>query len=224
MPLTAGLPNTEYDVVVRIEVGKRLDILEWTPEADPNGLVFSRVITEGEPTAVWGKVKGITTDPIKYEEVGSIALCQATASSWYYNSSTLYLHTTTGTAPDSSDHVLMSLFWKSFGTGVMDVDGVPCEPLLDKKTIPAITQEISLSSAGGSRTAFGAIKLKNYEYFFCLDLNLYEYQAKLMECWVGDAGTAFSGFTQYFTGWSGDIELDDYDITIGIEDVRFYVR
>jgi hypothetical protein len=158
-------------------------------------------------------------------EVASIELCEYTVGSWFYDSAaqTLYLHTSTDADPGGGEFLFMMLFWKPFSNVIMDVDGIPSEPLIDKGTIPGITSEISLMSAGGSRTSFGSIALKNDNYFFYTDLSLYEYQAKRLECWVGNVGTLFSAFGRYFVGWTGDIEITDSEMSINIEDLRLCV-
>ena len=222
MSITPGTPVAEINVVIRIEVGKRLDTEIWASEGSST---YSRVITEGEPNSVWEKVIGVVSDPLEYTEVGSLVDCKAGTSCWFYDSATatLYLHTSTGEDPGIGVFLLMSLFWKPFSNVIIDVDGIPSEPLIDKGAIPGITSEISLMSVGGSRAAFGSIVLKNDGYFFYTDLSLYEYQAKRLECWAGNAGTLFSAFGEYFVGWTGDIEITDSEMSINIEDLRMCV-
>lgn len=225
MAIIQGTPITELDSVIRIEVGKRLEVEFWQQEDSPNDDVYSLVITEGKPNAIWEKEIGAASDPIEYVEMASIDLCEYIVGSWFYDSAslTLYLHTSTDADPGGAGFLFMMLFWKPFSNVIMDVDGIPSEPLIDKGAIPGITSEISIMSAGGSRTAFGSITLKNDNYFFYTDLSLYEYQAKRLECWAGNAGTLFSAFDRYFVGWTGDIEETDSEMSINIEDLRVCV-
>jgi len=176
--------------------------------------------------AWWGHFPSIClADSLKYGEEASIEDCQGNVGSWFYNVTTLvlYIHAYASVDPRGAMLVLMSLFWRPFGNKIMDVDGTPSEPLLDKNSIPGITQEISLLSQGGTKASFGTIKLNNESHFFYTDPSAYEYQAKKVECWVGNTGSVFASFGKYFIGWSGDIEINDSEMNLNVEDMRLYV-
>lgn len=225
MAITEGTPITELDVVVRIELGRRLEELVWAQELAPNDSVYSVSHVEGSPNSVYEKLLNAYLDPVQYTPVASIADCQAAECSWYYDSSTalLYVHASGGVDPGGGSILLMSLFWKPFGNVIIDVDGVPCEPLLDKKSVPGLAQEIALFSQGGTHVSFGEIELKNDAYFFYTDLSLHEYQAKRLECYVGNTGSPFASFWRYFTGWTGDYNVNDEVLSIAVEDLRLYI-
>jgi hypothetical protein len=157
----------------------------------------------------------------EYTEVGSVAECEATEGSWYWDESTgtFYIHPT-GDA-DPATLLLMATYAERVATDEVVIAGEPYQGLLQSANIPDVVTEISGLHVGGVVQQFGAISINNDGHYDD-DLNTYIYEAAEVDAYIfGEwRGERSDPIETLWTGWTGRVEWSDLLITIGIEDLR----
>lgn len=215
--------------LLEIELGHRIDTDSWTQCDAPNTAVFwIDHAAEGEPSRV--KECDRSTHAIaEYEAADDVADCQATASSWFYDSATgrLYVHTSGGDSPSTSGaYYVMSLFWERLcdgqyeGSKAVYYNGVWYLPYLDESSIPDVSLEVSMFSEGGVKQSFGTIDLINADGYFDQRVADYIYCGKKAVLQVGVPGSALADFVTIWRGWTGNWECTDERLSISTEDER----
>lgn len=227
MPFADNLGDAKQDWVylLEIEVGHRIDGDSWTQDGVYTNCWWI-VHAEGEPSKV-------EEDGAELTERASLTLCNGTASSWYFDSSTnkLYLHVADSGDPGDAGQIIQSFFWEYycnkqpektpviFTINSLDVFYLP---YLDDDDIPSIDLETTGYHEGGTRQSFGVVKIINADGYFDSRLTDYIYEAKKLLWKVGKLGDAYTDYAVLWRGWTGSIEWSDEDIEIGIEDLRRY--
>lgn len=229
MTLAAEQEKVEKRLVwlLEIELGYRIEAKTWTQADAPNTACwYMDHAAEGEPSRVRQLLRSshaITT----YTEKASVAECQATASTWFYDSSNgrLYLHASAGDAPDTaSKYYLMSHFWhrvcshqyESPNT-VVDAAGLFIEPRLGK-TPADVTLEINEFTEVGLRQSWGSVKIANADGKYDSWLPRYIWHMCLFYLKVGGVGDAYANYTIVHRGRTGSIFWTDDELEVGIED------
>lgn len=229
MTLAAQQAKNEKELIYRfrIEVGHRIDTDTWVQADAPNTDCYSIAHAEGKPSKVREYLKASDTIA-EYTERASLALCQANASSWFFDTATnaLYVHTSSGAAPDSGDFLVESHFWEAFCDRQLSApyeityDGKWCPAILDHDSIPDVSLEVTPFSDGGIKQSFGSIALFNGDKYFDSRLADYIYEAAQAILEVGSPGDADAAYTTIWWGWTGQTEYDDETVIINFEDPR----
>jgi len=178
--------------------------------------------TEGKPSKV-------EENGFEYTERASRALCNANASSWYWDSanSRLYVHTSGSDDPGTAEkYIILSYFWEriinmQFKEPVV-FNGHYYLPYLNDEDVPNITMEIFGYHKGGLSQSFGTIRLINTDGYFDTRLSDYIYEAKKLIWKVGKKGDAYADYATLWIGWTGGNSWSDKEVEIEIEDLRKY--
>jgi len=170
--------------------------------------------------------------PSKVEENGaaltcqdSLALCNANAGSWYWDSTNtrLYVHTTG--SDDPVGYIIIAFFWE-YLTNAQYVDediifnGNEYLPYLNDDDIPDVTSETSGYQEGGTKQSFGSVKVINADGRYDTRLSDYIYEAKKIILKAGIKGGNYASYATYWIGWTGGIGWAPEEIEIDIEDLR----
>ena len=215
--------------LLEIEVGHRIDADSWTVCAAPNTSVFwMDHLAEGEPTRVKECARA-THSLEEYAEKASIAECQGTAKTWYYDSTTgrLYVHTSGGNDPSTAGtYYLCAYFWERLcdgqreGSEAVYYNDAWYLPYLDETSIPDVTLEVSTHSEGGIKQSFGTVGLLNADGYFDTRVADYVYTGKQAVLKVGAPGDAYGDFTTIWRGRTGGLTWSDETLEVDTEDDR----
>jgi len=193
---------------------------------DPYHVCFSQ---EGQSSYYITHSEG---KPSKVEENGaaltcqdSLALCNANAGSWYWDSTNtrLYVHTTG--SDDPVGYIIIAFFWE-YLTNAQYVDediifnGNEYLPYLNDDDIPDVTSETSGYQEGGTKQSFGSVKVINADGRYDTRLSDYIYEAKKIILKAGIKGGNYASYATYWIGWTGGIGWAPEEIEIDIEDLR----
>jgi hypothetical protein len=205
-------------LLLDIEVGRRLDLLTWVQAAAPNTACWYIAHPEGSPTKVEADGAELSAELV-------LADCQSTEVSWFYDPTTLrlYVHIAGGGGPTDADPYLMSCHWERIANDAVDYAGHPYYPALDVSSIPDIGYSIGGYQEGNTQLSFGVLKILNGNGHFDALFDLYIWEAKRFIITVGEKGHADADFIPGWTGWTGDIEWSDIDISITTEDLQTHV-
>ena len=221
--------------VLAIELKYRIDAKAWTQCDAPNTSVFwMDHLAEGAPSRV-RECDRATHLIVEYAAGVSIAACQATAKTKFYDSSDgkLYVHTTNGNAPSTAGaYYLSSHFWERWcarqlaSPNEIICDGQWAEPRLAEDSVGEVNLSATPFSEGGIQQSFGSVKIQNadgrYDAWLDYASGHYIWSAcpiVLMSATPGDDWATIQAQTMW-RGWTGNVGRDDNDITIDIEDER----
>lgn len=219
MALDLSDPRIDLVSLLEIELGHRIDEDVWTQSGADNSWYISH--PEGEPSKVEQCLASVVT---AYTERASLALCNANASSWFWDSANtrLYVHTSGSDDPGGGSYLIQSYFWEYFcnkQAGDIIFNSHNYLPYLDN-TIPSITVETSGYHEGGTLQTFGTISVINTDGYFDTRLSDYIYEAKKIIYKVGKKGDAYGSYITFWIGWTGNIGWSDAYVKIGIDDLR----
>jgi hypothetical protein len=229
MTLAAEQPKAEKNLfwLFEVELRYRIEGKSWTQDDAPNTACWWMAhSTEGEPSRVLQLLRstGVITT---LTERATLVLCQANASSWFYDTATGYLHVhmSGGDAPDTaSKYYLKSYFWKAFPTHqyempntVYDANGAYVEARLGQMAT-GVTQEVNDFDEVGIRQTWDSIRIANADGKY--DAALVTYIWHLCKCIlkIGAPGDAYANLVTINRGRTGSIDWDDQEISIDIED------
>ena len=215
-----ALSNWERVYLIEIEVGHQIDGDVWIQCGAPNTNVWYISHPEGDPSRV-------EEDSVAYVEKASVILCQATASTWFWDVATqrLYIHTSGSDDPAGGSYDILSFFWEYYTNMQFTDEPVIYSdhyylPYLNSDNMPDISMEVSDYSSGGIRTSYGTIKMINADGRWDTRLSTYIYEFKrtiIKACKkgsnVGDMGILIDSFI-------GDISLDDQSVEFSLTDPR----
>jgi hypothetical protein len=229
LELELAKATKELAYLLEIELGHRIDTDAWTQCDAPNTAVFwIDHAAEGKPSRAKECDRSAHTIA-EYEEADDLADCQATASSWFYDSATgrLYVHTSGGDSPSTAGaYYIASYFWERLcdgqyeGAKAVYYNSTWYLPYLDESSIPDVSLEVSMFSEGGIRQSFGTIHLINTDGHFDQRVADYIYCGKKAVLQVGVPGSALADFVTIWRGWTGNWECTDERLSISTEDER----
>lgn len=221
--------------LLEIEVAARIDNLVWTQ----NGSADTYYITplEGIPSRIREIDQGlvvvsgpltahVVTEYAGPDTIADLAACEATPGSWFFDPATgdLYIHTTSGAAPDSGNFYIALYFLKRFCDGQYPApnelvfNGIWYDPRLKKDSLPDFSMEIAGFQEGGVRQTWGEMKLANADGALDQELDDYIWENKIYILKVGSPGDLYASFITVSRGRTGSISWDDKEIMIGVED------
>lgn len=167
---------------VGIELKYQIETRAWTQCNAPNTAVWwMDHLAERAPSRV-RECDRTTHLIVEYTPKASIAECQATAKTQFYDSATgrLYVQTTNGDSPAAAGaYYLSSHFWERVTTQQLRapyefvLDGKWPEPRLDESSIPGVSQTVAPFSEGGVRQSFGSVKIQNADKHYDSWLDIY---------------------------------------------------
>ena len=217
---------TEQNLIwlAEIEPARRLEEESWTQADAPNDSCYYIAHPEGKPS----RVKECLVSSgliITYAEQASLADCQSTASSWYWDAanSRLYVQTsTTADSPSGGLYLVNSYFWELIADRQVDLNGAPYRPLLDSSSIKDLSFEATQFSTGGIAQSFGAVRVLNDNHYWDARLAAYVYEGKRIIIRFGKSGDAYADYIKLFDGYTGGIAWEDGAVTFETEDPRRY--
>jgi hypothetical protein len=228
MTLAAEQGKQAQELVYRLrcEVGHRIEGDAWTQCDAPNTAVFwMDHLAEGTPSRVQ-ECERATSTRVEYTPKASIAECQATAKTWFYDSADgkLYVQTTNGDSPAAAGaYYLRSRFWDCYcdkqypAPREIVYGGAWCLPWLSADSIPDATLEVTPFSEGGVKQSFGSIAIFNGEGNFDSWLYDYIYCAAPAVLEVGSPGDDDADYTPIWRGWIGGVEWSDAGVVLHCE-------
>jgi len=213
-------PDIQPCWLLEWEVGLRIDELVWTQQSSPYANCW------GLPTAA---------APSRLRETGqrtakknSLAECQATTGTWWWDTGVLYVHTSADDTP--ANHIYLSHNWEYFAShSPITFNGHDYLPILSADSIQQVTTGCSPYHEGGMKQSFGAVKLLNGDGYFDARLSAYIYEGKYMRLLQGEIDhmendvvvpKPYDTFRVYWEGWSGNIDWAEDAITVGTTDIR----
>lgn len=210
-----------------LELGYRLDGKTWTQDATYTACYWVDHSTEGEPSRVRELLLSSETETdYGTTPAASLAACNTTAGSWYYDSSTgrLYVHTTTGADPGSGTFYICSHFYRYFcddqqaGDKEIVFNGQWYEPRLDRDSVSDVEIEVSDFSEGGVSRSWGSVTILNADGAYDAELAKYIWTGCYCRILAGVPGEAYANFAVLFPGKTGTIDWDDEKFDIAIDD------
>lgn len=218
MPFAPNGYNANLVMLVDIEIARRLDTLTWTQAAAPNNDCWYVSHPEGEPSKVETNGSALIHAP-------SLAGCQGTAQTYFYDSATgrLYVHITGGGSPTIANPYLLSFHVRRFATDVEEYDGHLYLPVLPADSIPSVSSSTGRFHENGTSLSFGTIKILNGDGRFDTLFDAFIWEAKRVTVRLGEKGKGDANYMVIFDGWTGDISWNDDFVEIGTEDLRTLV-
>lgn len=214
-----------------VEVAKRIDNLAWTNV--PGTDAYYITPAEGEPSRI-REIDGVLHAVTEYAEQASLAACESTAGSWFFDSATgrLYIHATEIGAgsgavsgdPSAGDYYIAAFFWKLYCDGQFPApnelifNGKWYDPRLERDSIPDLSMELARFHEGGVRQTWGDIRLTNGDGALDQEIVNYIWENKIFLLKVGSPGDSYAQFVTVSRGRTGSISWNESEITIGIED------
>jgi hypothetical protein len=217
--------------LVEIEAARRLEDAAWVVADSPYLDCYYIPHPEGEPSRVRECVRVFISslNPagtiVTYAEQDSLADCQTTPSSWYWDGTNLYIHTSTGDDPSSTGMFLInSYFWENLSDRPVDlfVDSIwhPYRPLLAPSSIPDLSFEATQFSTGGISQSFGAVTALNEDGYWDTRLADYVYEGKRIIVRFGKFGDDYADYIKLFDGYTGGWTWTDGTVVFDTEDPR----
>jgi len=227
----AALPILDKIILVEIKAGREVESETWTATGAGSWWMAFDPAADGEVVAV--KSNGSV-----YSKVASIALCDSTASSWFFDfaAKRLYVHTSGNNSPStggpSYTYCLIAYFWACFTnrqpadvpTVFIPQDAVnPAYylPLLNEDSIPAVSQSIGEYYIGSVEMGFGSIGFTQDGWWWSHIGALYLWHNCPIYVKVGAKGSAYADFATVYYGGTCDPEVSDSGASIGTKDVRY---
>lgn len=224
MTFNPGATTQDLVWLAEIEPARRLEAAAWTVGDSGYTDCFYVAHPEGEPSRV-KECLILTGVIVTYAEQASLADCQSTASSWYWDAanSHLYVHTSTGADPSTSGLFLInSYFWERIADRTIDLDGHQYRPLLDPESIKDLSFEATQFSTGGIAQSFGDVRVLNDDHYWDARLAAYVYEGKRIIVRFGKYGDAYADYIKLFDGYTGGWDWEDGAVTFETEDPRRY--
>lgn len=219
-------PNWQPVILIEIEVGHRIDVDTWTQDGVPNTACWwMDHLAEGEPSKV-------EESGVELIERASLALCQANASSWFYDSAIgrLHVHTAGGGEPGDStgteNLIILSYFWEYLCSKQFQApdeivfNGKWYLPHLDESSIPDTKLAIGHWNEGKAGQDFGAVRINNADRYFDSRLNDYIYEGKKLIERIGARGAPYADYQVFAVVKTGSITWTDTEIEIESLDLR----
>jgi hypothetical protein len=214
--------------LLEVELTYRIEGKTWTQDDAPNTSCWYMAHgTEGNPSRVFQLLRSTHAVTDYGAAKGSLAACQAAASSWFYDSATgrLHVHMSAGDAPDTaSKYYLRSHFWKTFSTHqyeapdtIYDSAGMFVEPRLGK-TPSELTQEVNDFTEVGLRETWGSVEIANGDGKYDAALTTYIWHMCRFLLKVGAKGDPYANLVVINRGRTGSVGWDDNTISLGFED------
>jgi hypothetical protein len=215
MPFAPNGYDANLVMLVDVEPGRRLDALTWAQGAAPNTACWYVAHPEGTPSKAEANGAGLTVK-------ATLALCQATAQTYFYDSTTmrLYVHITGGVTPATATPYVMSYHWRYLGTDVETYGGHLYLPVLPVDSIPSVGATTGRFHEPGTSFSFGAVKILNGDGRFDTLFDAFIWEAKRIKVRIGEKGKGDANYAVIWDGWTGDIEWDDDVVSIATEDLR----
>jgi|GEM_PF-6343979 len=161
----------------------------------------------------------------EYAEKASINEVEATASTFWFDTSTriLYVHTSTGADPIGFYNE--GRFWTYFSNKKnMTFNGNFYLPFLSLENIPSMNSEINAFYGGSFKIASGTISLKNDEEtskkFFDKRFADYLWSDAKLVLKIGKEGFAYSKYEEAFTSLIDRVDCNDRLISLNLKDLR----
>lgn len=219
--------------LVEIEPAIRWENVAWIAAGSLYPECYYVAHPESEPSRVRECLKS-TGIIATYAEQGSLADCQTTPSSWYWDGTNLYVHTSTGDAPDAGSgsgngsgtgmFLINSYFWERLSDRPVDlfVDSIwyPYRPLLDPSSIADLSFEATPFSTGGIAQSFGSVRALNEDGYWDTRLVNYIYEGKRIVVRFGKYGDDYGDYIKLFDGYTGGWTWTDGAVVFGTEDPR----
>ena len=164
-------------------------------------------------------------DGEEYVEKGSINEVEATASTFYFDTSAkiLYVHTSTGANP--SGFFIEGKFWlyMSNKENITFNDNFYL-PFLSLENIPSVSQEIGHYSGGSFTISSGTISLKNKEiggeYFFDKRFADYVWRDAKVILKIGKPSFTYTQYEEIFTSLIDGVDCNDKLLSLKLKDLR----
>lgn len=164
-------------------------------------------------------------DGEEYTEKSSINEVEATASTFYFDTSAkiLYVHTSTGANP--SGFFIEGKFWIYFSNKEnIEFNGNFYLPFFSLENIPSVSQEIGHYSGGSFTISSGTILLKNKkvggEYFFDKRFTDYIWRDAKVILKIGKPYFTYTQYGTVFTSLIDGIDCNDKLLSFNLKDLR----
>ena len=211
--------------LVEIEAAIRLEDAIWLSPGSLYPDIYYVSHPEGKPSRVKQCLLSSGVITPYTPDVADLATCQTTPSSWYWNGTNLYIHTSTGDDPSSTGMFLInSYFWENLSDRPVDlfVDSIwhPYRPLLAPSSIPDLSFEATQFSTGGISQSFGAVTALNEDGYWDTRLADYVYEGKRIIVRFGKFGDDYADYIKLFDGYTGGWTWTDGTVVFDTEDPR----
>jgi len=227
--------------LVEIEPAIRLEDAIWLSPGPLYPDIYYVSHPEGKPSRVRECLLSSGVIVTYVPDVTDLATCQTTPSSWYWDGANLYVHTSTGDAPDAGGgsgsgsgggsgggmFLINSYFWERIAdrpVNLMDDSSNPEEhpyrPLLDPSSISELSFEATQFSTGGIAQSFGSVRALNEDGYWDTRLVNYVYEGKRIIVRFGKYGDDYGDYIKLFDGYTGGWTWMDGAVVFDTEDPR----
>lgn len=224
--------------LVEIEVAIRLEDAAWLSPGPLYPDIYYISHPEGKPSRVRECLRSSGVIIEYTPDVVDLAACQAADHSWYWDGANLYVHTSTGDAPDAggsggsgsgsgngnSMFLINSYFWENLSDRPVDlfVDSIwhPYRPLLDPSSIADLSFEATQFSTGGIAQSFGSVRVLNEDGYWDSRLANYVYEGKRIIVRFGKHDDDYGDYIKLFDGYTGGWMWMDGAVVFDTEDPR----
>ena len=250
----AANPSSEKVFLAEIRLSELIQT--WT-KADGYTYVYQKAYLTDTITLVDGRMEtirktivAVRQNTVDYTAVASIALVEATASSFYHDTANgvLYIHTSNGTAP--AGFTIMGFFWLYFATKglalgapylldelfniindedanriITEADIEPAaryyEPYLAANGIPRITQAAQSLRYGVVTVGSGAIEFINADGYFDQIVRLYVWAGSKIKVLLGGDALPYAEYTTLFQGKINNPKFTNLKYSISVKSISY---
>lgn len=230
------------DTCLAVRVRTEFEILIRDPNVEPVYIAeidLKMTLSGFEPTAGEAPVydieideRGLEIDSVRENGIAltektDIETVQATAGTWWWDTSIrkLYVHSSTGVDPD--DFFMEGGFTHLIPNREFDYADSLCTlpPWLSANNIPGVIQEIKSYCEGSFRLSTGSISFMNAlsdgEYYFDKRFETFTWIGAKLGIYVGkETFDSLSKFKKMFSAYISDKSITDKKITFSLGDVR----
>ena len=157
------------------------------------------------------KVNGVALTPLN-----SIATVNSTAGSWFWNGTTLYIHLSDATDPNSGANIVNGFLTFYFSSDALEINGRYWESRI--QSFPGTSIRIEEDFGGISQISGGSIKLNNEDSFFDSRFD-YQWDAGETFLQMGAEGVAFNNYKTLGTFLNRKKTKTDKDFTLQLKEI-----
>jgi len=208
------LPNPDLEYVVKVNPGIFMDTGSgWVSEGSNT---YSHTCEEQ-------KVNAVLDDGVELTEKTSVGDVKANAGSWYFDfyNQIIYVHATDNDdlSNSSTDVVIIVKCWKFFATSVLEIDGIPCMPIVRQDSFPLLKLSVDDIIEGFYKFNFGSFSMENNGWWDTAIVDYIWYNARVV-IEVGSLSLPSSEYQAFFVGRWSDAYVSDEEVVPSVKDIR----
>jgi len=218
-------PSSEKVFLAEIQLAEEIAAWTLTPAQyytyQVSFLNETITLTDSSTEIIRKAVIDLQLDAISLTAETSIATVEATAGTYWHDTTNalLYIHPTDNGSP--THHTTMALFWLYLATKGIILAGRYYEPYIAEGGIPGISQSLQESFWGISQISIGSVILLNGRGFFDQIANKFYWTNKKIRILLGGESLPYPEYNIVFTGQIIKKIFTKEDLTLDIRSKTF---